>query len=341
MKTTPILQTFLFLCSTPIISLAADPAVSVEKNQDGGFVVKADGKPFTTYVVNEANKPYLWPVFGPTGKHMTRAYPMQNVEGEKQDHPHHRGVNYGHESTGFPGWETTAASGKVTGGGQTWAELKTFKEGAKPIALLGSIKHIEYKEIRASGSEAVVMDVCEHLDPNGKRFMTEERRMVFKATADARIIDWDQDFIATDGDVRFDDRKDAGLSIRVPTSMSVDTKLGGRIITSEGLKDADAWSKAAKWVDYNGPVEGEHLGVAMFNHPSSLRYPTRWHVRTYGLFTANPFAQKQFNKDEAEAPVDLKKGERIKLRHRFLLHKGDEKNARIQEAFDAYARETK
>ena len=37
----------------------------------------------------------------------------------------------------------------------------------------------------------------------------------------------------------------------------------------------------------------------------------------------------------------LKKGERVKLRHRIILHKGDEKAAHIAEAFEKYAKEVK
>jgi hypothetical protein len=341
-------STLAVLAST---ALAADPALTLEKTPSGGFEVKVDGKPFASYVVNEANKPYLWPIYGPTGKAMTRAYPMQQIEGEQHDHPHHRGITYGHESAGFPGWRETGETGKVTGGGETWAEGKTFAEAAakpnasaaalKRAAELGRIAHIEYKEFGVRENKAVVFEVCEHQDSSSKRFLTEERRLSFHATAGTRIIDFDQDFIATDGDVRFDDRKDAGLSIRVPTSMAVDSKQGGRIVTSEGVTDKDAWSTAAKWCDYSGPVDGETVGVAMLNHPSSLRFPTRWHVRTYGLFTANPFAQKQFDKELPENTINLKKGDRLKLRHRFVFHAGDEKAGHIQQAFEAYAKETR
>jgi len=340
------------LAAFALTTHAAEPSLTLEKTATGGFEVKADGKPFASYVVHEANKPYLWPVYGPTGRAMTRAYPMQQVEGEQHDHPHHRGMLYGHESSGFTGWrESGSGGGAVSGGGDTWAEQKTFAEAtAKPNAAaaalkrtaeLGRIVHVEYKEFGVAGNKVVILEVCEHRDAGGKRFLTEERRLSFQATAGTRIIDFDQDLIATDGDVRLDDRKDAGLSIRVPTTMAVDSKQGGRIITSEGLADKAAWATAAKWCDYNGPVEGETLGVAMLNHPSSLHHPTRWHVRTYGLFTANPFAQKQFNAELPDGAVDLKKGERLKLRHRFIFHAGDEKAARIGEAFDAYAKEVR
>ena len=123
--------------------------------------------------------------------------------------------------------------------------------------------------------------------------------------------------------------------------MSVDKKQGGQIVTSEGNQDQAAWSTAASWCDYHGPVDGEHLGVAILNHPSSFRHPTRWHVRTYGLFTANPFAGKQFDNSIADASINLPAGERIKLRHRFILHRGDAETGGIAAAYQAYTQEEK
>jgi len=49
--------------------------------------VEAAGRPFASYVVDESNKPYLWPVFGPTGKAMTRADPMQDIPEEPAGKP--------------------------------------------------------------------------------------------------------------------------------------------------------------------------------------------------------------------------------------------------------------
>jgi hypothetical protein len=71
---------------------------TIEQEADG-VVVKIDGQLFTKYVTADAkaNKPFFYPVIGPTGKEMTRAYPMKDVEGEKQDHPHHRSFWFGHQ----------------------------------------------------------------------------------------------------------------------------------------------------------------------------------------------------------------------------------------------------
>lgn len=323
MKPTALLAATLLLSS-----FASAAEFTVEKTAAGGAIVKVDGQVFAEYVVDQANKPYLWPIYGPTGKSMTRSYPMKNVEGEKQDHPHHRGLNFGHESIG---------------GYDTWAEAASFGSNPKTserIKHLGAIKHREFKELKG-GSSGVIYALSDYVDPEGKVTITEERSMTFQVKGDTRVIDVDIDLIASEGNVMVDDKKDSGLSIRVPHSMSVDAKEGGKLINSEGQMDADTWGKRAKWCDYHGPVEGEHLGIAFLNHPSSFRHPTPWHSRTYGLFTANPFGLSQLKLQEESGAFELKQGERVKLRHRFIFHKGDEKAAKIEEAYQDYAKETR
>ncbi len=324
----------LFAALTLSLSLASHAAgkskgFSVEKTDTGGAVITHNGQPFATYVVDQANKPYLYPVYGPTGKMMTRNYPMKNVEGERQDHPHHRGINFGHEDIG---------------GFNTWAERRSFEELIKKrpqyadrLKKVGNIRHKSYLVIKADADKAVLVTENDYVGPDGKKAITEIRTMTFRVETNARLIDWDQEFIATEGEVTLADRKDSGLSIRVPTSMDVDSKKGGHIITSAGITDKAAWGTRAKWVDYNGPVDGETLGVAILNHPTSFRHPTSWHVRTYGLFTANPFGT--LKKDDPNGPHTLKKGDKLRLRHRFILHKGDDKQAGIAAAFERYSKE--
>ena len=90
--------------------VAAAPGFTAEKSA-AGVKISHDGKPFAEYVIGEANKPYLFPVFGPTGKAMTRAYPMKKVEGEQFDHYHHRGIWFGHENiNGVNSWTERGTS---------------------------------------------------------------------------------------------------------------------------------------------------------------------------------------------------------------------------------------
>ena len=329
---------------TPLLLLAAysfcfslhGAAFVIEKTKGEGLRILHRGKPFAEYVVDQANKPYLYPVYGPTGAAMTRNYPMKDVEGERKDHPHHRGLNFGHEGIG---------------GADSWSERLTWEELAKRgksgeyverrMRALGSIRHKAYAELEADDRRALVVQTCEYFDHGGKKLLTETRRMSFGAGEGFRFIDFDQDLVASEGDVRFEDKKDAGLSIRVPTGMDVTSEPGGSIVNANGDRNKDAWSKKATWCDYHGPLgeKKETLGVAILNHPSSFRHPTGWHVRTYGLFTANPFASKQFDKNARDAAFTLKAGATLKLRHRFLFHKGDHVEGKVAAAYEVYANE--
>ena len=57
-------------------------------------MVKIDGQVFAEYVTDSSSKPVLWPLIGPTGKPVTRAWPMAKTGpgGWRRDHPHHRSL---------------------------------------------------------------------------------------------------------------------------------------------------------------------------------------------------------------------------------------------------------
>lgn len=321
------------LCSSSALLSAEITVAESEK----GALVRIDDQVFAEYVVADknTNMPYLWPIYGPTQKAMTRAYPMQMIEGEQHDHPHHRGLCFGHEDIG---------------GFDTWAEKSTFEEqlngknkakAVERLKLLGSIQHRKFEKLEMKEGSALVVAFSDYLDQSGKKLLQEKRTMVFSLRGDSRIIDVDIELIASEGPVKVTDKKDAGLSIRVPTSMAVDSKLGGKLVNSNGEIDTATWAKRAKWCDYNGPVEGTHLGIAMLNHPSSFRFPTYWHSRTYGLFTANPFGTKSLNSEETDGSFTLLPGNPTRLFHRFIFHLGDEKTANIESEWQTYSKVAK
>ncbi len=298
--------------------------------QDNKVILKYGDSIFTEYVFNDpqTNKTYLWPIFSASGHSMTRAYPMEEVEGEQHDHPHHRGIWFGHEDIN---------------GSNSWAEAKSFggkKNSSEPdprSQKLGKQVHRTFRSLQANGNKAVIESELDYVDSSGKKLITEHRTMSFEVDGNLRLIDMDQEFIASEGEVTLGGNKDAGLSIRVPTTMAVDSKKGGAIVSSEGHKDKDAWAKRARWVDYSGPNPTNNMGVAMFNHPSSFRSPTNWHVRTYGLFTANAFGTKEF--ESPNGPTTLKAGEKLVLRHRFVLYEGTLDSDRLESLYNAYAQE--
>jgi hypothetical protein len=249
---------------------------------------------------------------------------MEDVASEKHDHPHQRSMWFTH--------------GDVNGI-DFWTETISYKPGKFPEGKrLGSVVHRDFLVVEARDGKAVIRTANDWVDAQGKKQCEDVRTVTCSAEGDMRIVDFDITLKASDGPVTFGDTKEGAFGIRVPTSMDVDSKPGGKIVNSEGLTDKDAWGKPARWVDYHGPVDGEQLGIAVLNHPSSFRYPTPWHVRTYGLFAGNPFGLHEFDSKAESGAKTLESGETLSLSYRVILHLGDEKSAGIQGAFDQYAR---
>jgi hypothetical protein len=175
---------------------------------------------------------------------------------------------------------------------------------------------------------------------NGEKVCEDERTITFGVDKHGRWIDFAVDVTATSGDIVFGDTKEGTFGLRVPATMAVDANGGGRILNSRGQKDDQAWGRAAEWVDYHGPVDGKPAGIAVFDMPDSFRHPTRWHVRTYGLFAANPFGQQEFPLDDAkQGEATLKKGEKLRLHYRALFYSGTLTTEEISHLNTSYAKD--
>ncbi len=287
------------------------------QRSENGAVVKIDGRLFAEYCVRSGTKPILWPIIGPTGKPVTRDFPMAERAGEAKDHPHHRSLWFTHGDVG---------------GEDFWAE---------PPHGGGVIQHLRFLEV-SSGKPAVVATENAWIARDGRKLCEDRRLLRFDAEGDARWIDFDVTLVGGEAAVRFGDTKEGTFGIRVAQSMSVDAQKGGRIVNSLGHRDAAAWGRAAPWIDYHGPIDGRTVGIAVFNHPSSFRYPAFWHVRTYGLLAANPFGSRSLTAGRApDGSFTLGAGGRVTFRYRVFLHCGDEREGKVAEAFAAYRDEVK
>ena len=296
----------------------------VLKKNDKGVAVMVDGALFTQYLKRSGSKPVLWPINGPTGKPMTRSWPIgPKAEDEHTDHVHQRSFWFTHEGVS---------------GINFWAEPKTFSPNERVKRKLGLIAHREFAEMRSGEGSATLVAVCDWLDPQDEQLLEERTTYGFSADEDRRTIDMAVELTAHHGEVVLEDRKDGMFGIRVASSMKVDAGQGGQIFNSEGQINKSAWGQYATWVDYHGPVAGETVGVAILWHPSNFRNPIRWHVRDYGLFAANPLAENGFpESDRKQGPTTIKPGDTLTLRFRTIFHRGDQNQAKIAEAYAAYA----
>lgn len=273
--------------------------VMVAAEQDGRVAVKIGGELFTRYIYgDDVSKPCLYPLIGPFGQGVTRAYPLEEIEGDSSDHVHHRSL--------YVAW------GDVNGS-DNWSE----EEGS------GRTVHRYFEATDSGPVFGRIIALNDWVDASGNRLMQDRLEYAFYKTPPSfRLFDLSVTFYASDGDVRFGDTKEGGIaSLRVATSMEAGRS--GRIENSlGGINETETWGKRASWCDYSGPV-GDHLvGIAVFDHPSNLRYPTYWHVRDYGLMTANPFGLSFFVGEGADGSYVLPGGEHLCFRYRILIHAG-------------------
>ena len=304
---------------------AANSAGVQISRQNGTLRVDIGGQLFTVYHYANVPRPYFYPVLGPDELPMTRKWPMEDTNDEEHDHPHHRGLWYAH--------------GNVNGL-DFWSEEKNYCR----IAHAGFVKVV-------SGKEYGIIESKDHwLNHEGAVVCADVRAMRFyDGPGRERVFDFEITLLAPpDQPVIFGDTKEGAMATRVAETMRLKNKDGpgqGHIVMSTGLRDELTWGKRADWCDYFGPVAGgpngpETLGVAIFDHPDNPRHPTTWHVRDYGLFAANPFGLRDFEKKPPGAgDLTIPAGQSVTFRYRFYYHRGDEKQAQVAEHYQKYIRE--
>jgi hypothetical protein len=311
-----------------------EPRVKVEKQGDEQIEIKLDRELFTTLNFKK-NEPriYLYPVVGPTGVGVTRDFVMRDnpveKDNDRQDHHHHRSL--------WTAWGDVRVGDLAKKGYDFWAE---GKDRSLPRQVLTKVIRMESGPVFGQ-IEAEV----EWRNPEGQRLFTENRTYTFFAgDKDQRVIDAKIAFKFNDMDVKFADTKEGGLlALRLAVTMDeVGTKtpkeLRGQMTNSRGGVGAkECWGKPAEWCDYVGPLGGQTVGVAVFDHPKNLRHPTTWHIRDYGLYTANPFGLKDFTGDKSQDGSQVwKKGESAEFQYRVVIHKGDTKAAEIADQWQDY-----
>jgi hypothetical protein len=277
--------------------------------------VEIDGKLFTEYCYAQAQRPFFYPVIGPTGVPVNRHWPMGDGPGEAHDHPHHKSLWFTH--------------GNING-------VDFWADGSSR----GRIVHDKFLEVSSGGKVGVIKSQNRYVTASGELVCTDTRTHRFHSLADgSKMMDLEVTVHASEGKVVFGDTKEGSMAIRLAPTMRLQGEVGkGHIVNSEGDQDGRTWGKRAAWCDYYGPVDGEVVGVAIFDHPDNPRHPTWWHVRSYGLFAANPFGQHDFEKKPAgTGDLTVPAGESVTFKYRFYFHKGDDKKSRVADRYNEYA----
>ena len=172
----------------------------------------------------------------------------------------------------------------------------------------------------------------------GKRIGTVAHRYTFRKDGADILIEAAITVSADAGQpLRFGDTEDGGFGLRLSDEFRQDR--GARLINSEGLSTTEQiWGKPAKWTEYSASVAGRPVSVAVLDHPSNLRHPTRWHARGYSLNAANPFALRDFTREKKnDGSYVLPEGQQLHLRYLVVIHEGGSAPQLLEERFTSFA----
>lgn len=286
-----------------------------------------DNKLFTSYCWPEnVYKPVLYPVLSATGTEITRGFPLKPRLGEQTDHIHQVGIwlNYGNVN-GLDFWGNGSRGVREPGG--------------------GVIQHLRIDRIQSNNGEGILEASANWVTPDGKVLIEETTEYHFIARGKNRIIDRITKLTAKDTAVVFKDTKEGMFGIRVARQLELPSKTGvtlidstgnpstskdtlnagvtGNYLSSEGISGDGVWGTRARWMDLFGIINGEKISIAVCDHPKNPGYPTYWHARGYGLFSANPFGVKDFTAGKQEFNFEIPAKKSATFRYRVIISSGE------------------
>lgn len=302
-----------------------------------------EGKLFTAYVYpTNIKKPVLYPLITPKGTKITRKFPLEPSVGERVDHPHHVGVwfNYG-DVNGLDFWNNSDS-------------IKLEKRDG-----YGTIVHKKIVKTTDGTNSASLEVEMDWLAPNGDVLLKEATTFIFNTEGGTYGIDRITTLTAQEQDVDFNDNKEGVLGIRVthqlehpsdkpeiftdanglPTKVAVLNNEGvnGRYINREGIEGLDTWGKRSDWVNLRSSIGDEKISLAILDHKSNVGYPTYWHSRGYGLFSANPLGQGAFSNGKEILNFKLNKGESVTFKHRILVASSALSSEALNASFEQFS----
>lgn len=307
-------------CRGPALSVSgAGIDMSITRGRDAVATVRAGAQP----------RPHIWPIYAPGGVAVTRDHPMGERAGEQHDHPHHQSLWFAHGNVnGFDFWHSKKHRERIV-----HHATRSAQEGGTAAVEGDAV------EIESDGAVEVESDYTWEVE-DGDVVLEETRTLRFEEHADHRTIDATITLRAAAAEVTFGDTKEGSFALRLHPALRVEGKVAAGILrNSEGHVGKAAWGKRARWLHDQGPIDGQAVGVAIFDHPGNLRHPTWWHARTYGLVAANPFGVHDFErKPKGAGDYTMKMGEELTLRYRVVVHRGAWAAARVEEAWRHWAR---
>jgi len=316
----------------------------VKVNNENKVDVFIGEKLFTSFIYPDSlEKPVLFPVHAANGTIVTRGFPLDTQPNDPTDHPHHIGMWFTFENVnGLDFWNNSYAISEEKKHSYGW--IKT--------------DHILQT---TSGTKGILSYHANWTNQSKEVLLEETTRFEFSGTSNQRIIDRVTTLKAS-VDIIFTDAKDGLLGIRLAHALQIPTDkdqeftdnkgnvtvvkggtdkiASGNYLSSEGKLGDSVWSTRARWCKVFAKMGKDSVSVTIIDHPLNPNYPTFWHARGYGLFSANPLGEKIFTNGKSAKNLQLKKGESVSFRFRTIIDEGKNTIAtkQLDEQADDFAR---
>jgi hypothetical protein len=177
------------------------------------------------YFAPDLNRPFVFPVIGPSGKSLTRmGHPH-----DPDSHSHHNSVWISHTDVN---------------GIDFWSDIGK-----------GKIRHKRIIKIDDSNESSSIVTENEWVSADGKVLLSETRQvMVLLLENSEWLLIIDTELRAADKTITFGKTPFGLLGVRTAKTIGVNDG-GGTIRNSEGgVNEKEIFWKRAKWVDYSGPI---------------------------------------------------------------------------------------
>lgn len=289
--------TFAALCAAGIVLAQSQPVSAVKVGNR--IDVTIGDKFFTSYRFQPDEKyPFFFPVNGPqSGSGVTS---MRNGQ-----YPHHSSLYFGCDRVN---------------GGNYW------QEGLDR----GRIVSIGARIVEAKGERVVIEDECIWKRPDAEAPIIDRRKITISSPSkELYQLDFDIEMEMLT-DVTILKTNHSLFSARIDPDLT--PVQGGVMINSEGNQgEKGTFGVPSPWIDCYGERKTGVEGLAIMQHPSNKWYPSPWFTRDYGFISPTPMFWPANDKT-----TELKKGDKIALRYRVLVHAGDDKQAGIANLFNKY-----
>ncbi len=278
---------------------------------------------FTSFIYpDNLEKPCLYPIKTPSGKFITRGFPLNPRPFERTDHPHQIGLwfNFG-DVNGLDFWNNSYA----------------IKPEDKHK--YGTIRFDKIEEADSRKGRLVVQS--NWTDNEGNILLNEKTTYLFGGlNNEIRTIERITELTANQ-DITFTENKEGLVGLRVDRSFEEPAQkaekfldangnvtetpvlnnegVNGTYRNAEGFTEGEVWGKRSKWVALKADKEGETVTLVIMDNKNNLNYPAWAHARGYGLFAANNLGGKAMDKNSDPVELRLSSGEKVTFKHKIII----------------------